>query len=104
MSGLVEVARFSNSIDAGMARSRLEADGLHCVLFDLNLNSGEGSFMFLPVRLMVLDEDLDEARAALDVAEPAGSIRTTLQGWRWWVLAWFLFGPLALFVILYWLA
>ena len=40
MSGLVEVARFSNSLDAGVARSRLEADGLHCVLFDSGFSAG----------------------------------------------------------------
>lgn len=103
MSGLAEAARFSNSIDAGMARSRLEAEGLHCVLFDFNFNSGEGSFMYLPVRLMVLDEDLHEAREVLEVEKAVGSPPTTLRGWRWLMLAWFLFGPLLLFAILLWL-
>lgn len=87
-----------------MARSRLEAEELHCVLFDLNLNSGEGSFMYLPVRLMVLDEDLDEARAALGLGEPLGSTSATLKGWRWWLLIWFLLGPLAATMLLSWFA
>ena len=73
MSGLVEAARFSNSLDAGVARSRLEADGLHCVLFDSGFSTVEAVGLFIPVRLMVLDEDLDKARAVLDVSGSAGS-------------------------------
>ena len=104
MSGLREVARFSNSIDAGMARSQLEAEGLHCVLFDLNLNSGEGSFMYLPVRLMVLEEDLDEARECLDITEPVAFTRAPLQGWRSWLLIWFLVGTIVATAVIYWLS
>ena len=65
VSKLVEAARFSNSLDAGVARSRLEADGLHCVLFDSGFSAVEAVGLFIPVRLMVLDEDLEEARAIL---------------------------------------
>lgn len=65
MSGLVEAARFSNSLDAGVAQSRLEAEGLHCVLFDAGFSSVEAIGLMIGVRLMVLDEDLDEARAIL---------------------------------------
>lgn len=65
MSALVEVARFGNSLDAGVARGRLEAEGLHCVLFDSGFSAVEAVGLFIPVRLMVLDEDFDEARALL---------------------------------------
>lgn len=65
MTALVELARFSNSLDAGVARSRLEADGLHCVLFDSGFSSVEAVGLLIPVRLMVLDEDLEEARQIL---------------------------------------
>lgn len=65
MTGLVELARYSNSLDAGVSRSRLEAEGLHCVLFDAGFSSVEAIGIAIPVRLMVLDEDLDEARAIL---------------------------------------
>ncbi len=65
MSGLVEAARFGNSLDAGVALSRLEAEGLHCVLFDSGFSGVEAVGIFIPVRLMVLDEDLEEAQAIL---------------------------------------
>jgi len=65
VTALVELARFSNSLDAGVARSRLEADGLHCVLFDSGFSSVEAVGLLIPVRLMVLDEDLEEARQIL---------------------------------------
>lgn len=65
MSVLVEAARFSNSLDAGVARSRLEADGVHCVLFDSGFSAVEAVGFLIPVRLMVLDEDLDEALSLL---------------------------------------
>ena len=67
MSGLVEVGRYSNSLDAGVARSRLETEGLHCVLFDSGFSGVEAVGLFIPVRLMVLDEDLEEARAILNL-------------------------------------
>jgi hypothetical protein len=61
---LVEAARFFNSLEAGLARSHLEAEGLDCVLFDTEM-SWEGMGGLIPIRLMVLDEDLDEARRLL---------------------------------------
>jgi len=61
---LVELARFYNSFEAGVARSRLEADGLMCVLFDTEM-SWEGLGGLIPIRLMVDDEDVDEARRIL---------------------------------------
>jgi hypothetical protein len=42
----------------------LGADGIDSILFDAEMNNvGWGTMM--PVRLMVLDEDLDDARAIL---------------------------------------
>jgi hypothetical protein len=58
---LVELARFDNRIEAELARLNLEAEGIDAVLFDAEMSSfGWGPMM--PVRLMVLDEDLAEAR------------------------------------------
>ena len=36
---LVEIARFYNSIEAGVARSRLEADGIAAFLFDMEMST-----------------------------------------------------------------
>jgi Putative prokaryotic signal transducing protein len=61
---LVELARFNNRIEAELARLNLEAEGIGAVLFDAEMSSfGWGPMM--PVRLMVLHEDLDEARTLL---------------------------------------
>jgi hypothetical protein len=57
---LVELARFDNRIEAELARLNLEADGIEAVLFDAEMSSfGWGPMM--PIRLMVLEEDLSEA-------------------------------------------
>lgn len=66
MSGLVEAARFDNRIEAEVARLNLEAEGVEAVLFDAEMNSfGWGPLM--PIRLMVVEEDLAEARRLLRV-------------------------------------
>jgi hypothetical protein len=66
VSGLVEAARFDNRIEAELARLNLEAEGLDAVLFDAEMNSfGWGPLM--PIRLMVIEEDLAEARRLLGV-------------------------------------
>ena len=61
---LVEAARFSNSLEAGVALSALHAAGIEGVLFDTEM-TWEGMGGLIPIRLMVLDEDLAEAREAL---------------------------------------
>jgi hypothetical protein len=61
---LVELARFETRIQAELAKMHLGADGVDSILFDAEMNNvGWGTLM--PVRLMVLDEDIDEARAIL---------------------------------------
>jgi len=61
---LVELARFDNRIEAELARLNLEAEGVGAVLFDAEMNSyGWGPLM--PIRLMVIGEDLAEARRLL---------------------------------------
>ena len=65
---LAELARYSSGVEAQIVRGRLEAAGVHAVCFDAGMNIAESVGIMIPVRLMVLDEDLDEARAIL--AEP----------------------------------
>jgi Putative prokaryotic signal transducing protein len=65
---LVEAARFYNSFEAGLAQSRLEDAGIDSVLFDLEMAT-YGIGLSIPVRLMVLDDDLDVAIKALDLPE-----------------------------------
>ena len=64
MSGLVELARFERPYQADLARLFIESHGLTAVVFDTeNLGYSDGAIV--GVRLMVLEEELEEARAAL---------------------------------------
>jgi hypothetical protein len=64
VSGLVEAGRFSSRIEADLARLYLGSEGIEAILFDTEINYFYGG-LFLPVRLMVLDEDLDDALGLL---------------------------------------
>ena len=64
MSGLVEAGRFNWAYQAELARSFLESHGVHAVVFDTQSNAYSDGAM-VGVRVMVLDEDLDEAQALL---------------------------------------
>ena len=67
---LVELRRFRSRMDGEIARTFLESHGLHAVLFDAD-NQGYIDGLSADVRLMVLDEDREEALAALDGVNPA---------------------------------
>ena len=60
---LVELARYSTSIEGEILRTLLESHGIPAHVFDSGLNSSEGGGFATAVRLMVLDEDYDEAAA-----------------------------------------
>ena len=64
MTDLVEAARYSTRVEADLARLYLESEGVEAILFDTEINYFYGG-LFLPVRLMVLDEDLDAAQGLL---------------------------------------
>ena len=68
MTDLVEAARYSNRVEADLARLSLESEGIESVLFDTEINNVYGGLL-LPIRLMVLDEDLERAQRLL---EPRG--------------------------------
>jgi Putative prokaryotic signal transducing protein len=65
VTDLVEAARFNTRVEADLARLYLESEGVEAVLFDTEVNYFYGG-LFLPVRLMVLDEDADRARRLLE--------------------------------------
>lgn len=64
MTDLVEVARFNSRVEADLARLYLGSEGIEAVLFDTEVNYFYGG-LFMPVRLMVLDEDVAEAETLL---------------------------------------
>ena len=64
MTDLVEAARYNSRVEADLARLYLDSEGVESVLFDSEINSSYGG-LFMPVRLMVLDEDLRVAQRLL---------------------------------------
>ena len=54
-----------HGVEAEIIRGRLESAGIGAVCFDSNVNIAEGAGIALPARVMVLAEDLAEARAIL---------------------------------------
>ena len=62
---LVELVRLPNGVEAELLRGRLECAGVHAVCFDAGMNIAESVGLLIPVRVMVLDEDLDDARALI---------------------------------------
>lgn len=60
MSGLVELARYQSKVEADLARLLLQAEGLTAIPFDEGMNyMGLGPIM--PIRLMVVTDDYEEA-------------------------------------------
>jgi hypothetical protein len=58
---LVEVGRYDSQVRADLARLTLEREGIDVLLFDQAMHSYIGVGWLMPVRLMVLEEDADEA-------------------------------------------
>jgi len=59
---LVELGRFNRN-EAHILIGRLESEGLAAVAFDGEASIGDGSYLFIAVRVMVDDDDLAAARA-----------------------------------------
>ncbi|MVZ98042.1 DUF2007 domain-containing protein [Sphingorhabdus sp. IMCC26285] len=68
---LVELARYPNAIEAEIARTLLESHGLMAVTFDTGMNIADSAAFAIPVRLMVLDDECEEA---IEILREAGSI------------------------------
>ena len=62
---LVEAARFFTRIEAEIARGMLDAADVPAILFDTETNWGGADLGVVPVRLMVHEDDLEEARRLL---------------------------------------
>jgi hypothetical protein len=67
VTDIVEAARYHSRVEADLARLYLESEGVESVLFDTEINYFYGG-LFMPVRLMVLDEDLELARQLLETS------------------------------------
>ena len=61
---LVELSKYYNVFEASLVQGRLEAEDIASVLFDTEMNWG-GLDGVVPVRLMVDEDDLKDAREIL---------------------------------------
>lgn len=62
---LVELATFGTRVEADLARLALAAEGIEAIIFDAEANSFFGGGGLISVRLMVLDEDYEQAARIL---------------------------------------
>jgi hypothetical protein len=68
MTALAELARYPFAMNAEIARGFLKSHGIGAVVFDGGMNIADSAAIAIPVRLMVLEEDVSEAKALLDGA------------------------------------
>ena len=69
---LVELGRFDRQ-EAYIIQGRLEAAEIMSFVFDSGASIADGSWLLIPVRVMVDDEDFEAARAAIDLPNPGKS-------------------------------
>lgn len=61
---LAELGRYPRN-EALIIVGRLEAEGIDAVAFDGGASIADGSWLLIPVRVMVDEDDLDAARAVI---------------------------------------
>ncbi|MES2056168.1 MAG: DUF2007 domain-containing protein [Pseudomonadota bacterium] len=59
---LVELGRFNRN-EAHILIGRLDSENIAALAFDGESSIGDGSYLFIPVRVMVDEDDLHAARA-----------------------------------------
>ncbi|KKI19281.1 DUF2007 domain-containing protein [Sphingomonas sp. ABOLG] len=64
---LVELGRYDRNL-ASILAARLESEGIVALTFDAGASIADGSWLLIPVRLMVDEDDLDRARFVVDDA------------------------------------
>ena len=64
---LVELGRYDRNL-ANILVGRLASDGIVALAFDAGASIADGSWLLIPVRVMVEEDDLIRARSVLDAA------------------------------------
>ena len=67
---LVELGRFER-IEAHLVVGRLDSEGIDAVAFDGGASMAEGSWLLIPVRVMVDEDDVARSRRVLATIDPA---------------------------------
>ncbi|AOH86453.1 hypothetical protein AWL63_02555 [Sphingomonas panacis] len=58
---IVEIGRFNRN-EAHIVIGRLESEGIPALALDANASIADGSYLFIPVRVMVDEDDSEAAR------------------------------------------
>ncbi|QKR99050.1 DUF2007 domain-containing protein [Sphingomonas sp. CL5.1] len=64
---LVELGRYDRNL-ANILVGRLESEGIPAVAFDQDASIADGSWLLIPVRVMVDADDLEQARRIVGAA------------------------------------
>ncbi len=64
---LAELGRFPRN-EAHIIVGRLQSEGIDAVAFDGDMSIGDGSWLLVPVRVMIDQDDLGAARAIIGAA------------------------------------
>ncbi|MDR6788750.1 hypothetical protein J2Y58_002115 [Sphingomonas sp. BE138] len=64
---LVELGRYDRNL-ANILVARLESDGIPALAFDGGASIADGSWLLIPVRVMVDEDDLSAAKVIADAA------------------------------------
>ena len=65
---LVELGRYDRNL-ANIIVGRLDSEGIDAIAFDGGASIADGSYLLIPVRVMVDDEDFGAAKAIVDAAQ-----------------------------------
>lgn len=65
---LVELGRYDRNL-ANIIVGRLDSEGIDAIAFDGGASIADGSYLLIPVRVMVDDDDLDAAQAIVAAAQ-----------------------------------
>jgi len=65
---LVELGRYDRNL-ANIIVGRLDSEGIDAIAFDGGASIADGSYLLIPVRVMVDDEDFDAASAIVADAQ-----------------------------------
>ncbi len=71
---MIELMRTNEPVLISFVEALLRDAGLACFVADQNMSVIEGSLGILPRRIMVSDDDLDDARRLLEEAGIAGEL------------------------------
>lgn len=74
---MIELIRTNDAVVLSFAESLLRDAGIECLIADQNMSVLDGSLGILPRRILVADDDADEAKAILVDAGIADEMRQT---------------------------